>query len=108
MLGLVQYGMGDMKGGLDSLQRAAAMGSNMLGDHEDLASGKPISFVQRDMGDLKEALESLEKSADATFNLLGYNKFMVAAYLSLTVKRREMGDFEIFENSTEHVIKLAW
>ena len=76
----MQYGMGNMKGALDSLQRAAAMRSNMLGDHEDMASSKHIlGIVQRDMGDLKETLESLEKSAETTFNLPGYNEFMATA-----------------------------
>ena len=51
----MQRDIGDLKGALDSLQKAANMQSNLLGDHEDTAcSNSLLSLVQRDIGDLKE------------------------------------------------------
>ena len=56
---LVQRDMGDLKLASASLQRAANMGSNLLGEHEDAAySYFWLGLVQRDMGDLKGALNS--------------------------------------------------
>ena len=58
-LGKVQIRIGNNEGALDSLQRAANMRSNLLGDHKDTASSYyRLGLVQRDMGDLKGALDS--------------------------------------------------
>ena len=73
--------MGDLKGAMDSLQRAANMRSNLLGDHEDPASAYyRLGQVQRDMGDLKGAMDSLQRAANMRSNLLGDNKDTASSY----------------------------
>ena len=63
--------MGDLKGALDSLQRAVNMRSNLLGDHKETASSYYwLGLVQRDIGDLKGALDSLERATNMESNLL--------------------------------------
>ena len=49
---------------LDSLQRAAHMTCDLLGDHEDTARNfHRLGLVQRYVGNLKEALDSLQRAA---------------------------------------------
>ena len=51
-LGQTQRDMGDLKGAMDSLQRAANMRSSVLGDHEDTASSYHLLGVaQEEIGD---------------------------------------------------------
>ena len=67
-----QQGKADLKGSLDSLQRAANMSSKLLGDHEHTAlSYHRLGNVQRVMGDLKGALDSLERAANMRSSVLG-------------------------------------
>ena len=57
---------------MDSLQRAANMRSNLLGDHEDTAdSFYWLGQVQREAGDLTTALESAQLSLRLRKELLG-------------------------------------
>ena len=63
MLGIVQRDMGNLKGALESLQRAALMRSDLLGDHEDTApSYFELGEVQCKAEYLKGALESVQLS----------------------------------------------
>ena len=55
--------MGDVKGTLDSLQKAENIRSSVFGDHEDTASScHELGVVQH--GELKGALKSLQKALD--------------------------------------------
>lgn len=55
--------MGDVKGTLDSLQKAANIRSSVFGDHEDTANSyHKLGVVQH--GELKGALKSLQKALD--------------------------------------------
>ena len=55
--------MGDLKGALESLQRAANMRLSVLSDYKDTASSFfKLSVLQKEAGDLKSALESVQVS----------------------------------------------
>ena len=61
----MQRDSGDLEEALDSLQTAANIASNLLGNHEDTTySSYFLGLVQCDMGDLEEALDSLQKSSE--------------------------------------------
>ena len=76
--------MGDLKGAMDSLQRAANMRSSVLGDHQDTASSYYwLGQVQRDIRDIKGAIDSLQRAANMRSSVLGDHQDTPPATISL-------------------------
>ena len=83
--------MGNLKGALDSLQKAANMRSNLLGDHEYTASSyHELGVVQHGMGDLEGALQSLHQALDMRTNLLGDHGDTTSSLNELRSVRRKL------------------
>ena len=102
-----QQGKADLKGSLDSLQRAASMSSKLLGDHEDTAlSYHRLGNVQRVMGDLKGALDSLETAANMRSNLLGDHEDTADSYHFLGLVQRKMGDLKGAMDSLQKAVNM--
>ena len=87
----MQRDMGDLKGAMDSLQRAANMRSNLLGDHEDTAASYHfLGLVQHGMGDSEGALQSLQKALDMRTNLLSDHGDTTSSWNELRAVRKKL------------------
>ena len=102
-----QQGKADLKGSLDSLQRAANMSSKLLGDHEDTAlSYHRLGNVQRVMGDLKGALDSLQRAANMRSSVLGDHEDTASSYYWLGKVQHGMGDLKGALDSLQRAAKI--
>ena len=85
-----QQGKADLKGSVDSLQRATDIKLN----DDSASSYHDLGLWQHKMGRPTEALVSLKKAAHWRSNLLGDHKDTASSYYWLGIVQRKMGDLE--------------
>ena len=85
-----QQGKADLKGSVDSLQRATDIKLN----DDSASSYHDLGLWQHKMGRPTEALVSLKKAARWRSNLLGDHKDTASSYYWLGIVQRKMGDLE--------------